>query len=259
MPSVVERISEIIGSSGRVYIVNERGIVIAHTDLSYVLAERDLSALPPIQDIVSDAQHTSRSAIYDNEIGERVLGSAHPMTIELFDVRSQMPPSINWFVVAEQQESTVYREALGAARFSIVLSLLAVVAAILAAVYFAGRISRPIEALHTAALEFGKGNLAYRADVTTRDEIGDLARSFNATAEALQKTVASLKNEEQITSAERNKLRLVLAGVTNAVVAVDTSRNVILFNKAAEALTGYSMQEVLGKPVQGIIKLFSSD
>ena len=259
MPSVVERISEIIGSSGRVYIVNERGIVIAHPDLSYVLAERDLSALPPIQDIVSDAQHTSRSAIYDNEIGERVLGSAHPMTIELFDVRSQMPPSINWFVVAEQQESTVYGEALSAARFSIVLSLLAVVAAILAAVYFAGRISRPIEALHTAALEFGKGNLAYRARVETSDEIGDLARSFNTTASELAKTVESLKSEEQITAAERNKLRVILSGITNAVIAVDRERKIILFNRAAEALTATKTDAVIGLPVGEVIRILDGE
>jgi len=257
--TVVEKISRTADPGSRVYIVNDKGIVIAYSDISYILEERDLSSLPAVKQIMRTPESDSISASYDNELGVRVLGSAYPMTIELLEPNSKGPVLVNWFVVVEQPESVVYADASAAAWFLVVVLLSAIVLSAGSALYFAGLISRPIEALHTAALEFGKGNLAYRADVTTRDEIGDLARSFNATAEALQKTVASLKNEEQITSAERNKLRLVLAGVTNAVVAVDTSRNVILFNKAAEALTGYSMREVLGKPVQGMIKLFSDD
>src|SRR3989344_2748442 len=257
--TVVEKISRTADPGSRVYIVNDKGIVIAYSDISYILEERDLSSLPAVKQIMRTPESDSISASYDNELGVRVLGSAYPMTIELLEPNSKGPVLVNWFVVVEQPESVVYADASAAAWLLVVVLLSAIVLSAGSALYFAGLISRPIEALHTAALEFGKGNLAYRADVTTRDEIGDLARSFNATAEALQKTVASLKNEEQITSAERNKLRLVLAGVTNAVVAVDTSRNVILFNKAAEALTGYSMREVLGKPVQGMIKLFSDD
>jgi len=257
--AVVEKISHTAGPGSRVYIVNDKGIVIAYSDISYILEERDLSHLPVVEDIMHTPHSESISASYENELGVRVLGSAHPMTIELLEPNSKGPVLINWFVIVEQPERMVYADASAAAWFLVVVLISAIVLSAGAALYFAGLISRPIELLHTAALEFGKGNLGYRANITTSDEIGDLARSFNATAEALAQTVASLENEEQVTSAERNKLRLVLAGVTNAVIAVDTNRNVILFNKAAEALTGYSMQEVLGKPVQGIIKLFSSD
>ena len=257
--TVVEKISHTDGSGSRVYIVNEKGVVIAYSDISYILEERDLSHLPAVEGIMRTPHSESIAASYENELGVRVLGSAYPMTIELIEPNSKGPVLVNWFVIVEQPEVAVYADASAAAWFLVVVLLSAIILSAGSALYFAGLISRPVESLHTAALEFGKGNLAYRAEVATNDEIGDLARSFNATAEALAKTVASLKNEEQVTSAERNKLRLVLAGVTNAVIAVDTKRNVILFNKAAEALTGYSMQEVLGKPLQGMIKLFSDD
>src|SRR3989344_2304212 len=257
MPDVVGDISEIVDPPGRVYIVNERGTVIAHPDLSYVLAERDLSALPPVHAIAENPENhdMAASGTYVNENGDRVLGSSHPMTIQLFDLRSSETPSINWYVIAEQPEASVYGEARRAAYFSLAVSLIAVLLAIAAAVFFAGRISRPIEALHRAALEFGKGNLGYRASVETRDEIGDLAQSFNTTAGELEKTVASLKSEEQVTAAERNKLSLILAGITNAVIAVDLGGNIILFNRSAEALTGRSVRDVMGKAVKDIITL----
>lgn len=261
MPTVVADISKIVDKPGRVYIVNEKGIVIAHPDLSYVLAERDLGDLPPVRMIVDDptVHDTTVSSTYENENGDTVLGSAHPMTVQIFDLRTAETPSINWYVIAEQPEDSVFGEARKAALFSIVVSLIAVILAVVAAIFFAGRISRPIESLHKAAQEFGKGNLGYRAPVETRDEIGELATSFNATASALEKTVASLREEEKITAAERNKLSLILAGITNAVVAVDLSGRVILFNKAAEALTGYATKEVLGHHVRDIIRLFDGE
>src|SRR3989338_9815092 len=267
MPRVVGAISEIVGPPGRVYIVNERGVVIAHPDQSYVLAERNLSELPSVRSIVAAPQDEAMphsdfaltSSLYVNELGQSVLGSAHTLTIELPDSRSASSSSINWYVIAEQPEDRVYAEAESAAWFSLILSLAAIIFAAAAAFFFAGRVSRPIEALHRAALEFGKGNLAYRTDVQTGDEIGDLARSFNTTAETLAKTVSSLENEERVTAAERNKLRVILSGITNAVIAVDLDRNIILFNKAAETLTGVGADKVFGKPVTDIVKLYDGD
>src|SRR3989338_9662475 len=99
MPKVVAEISNIVDKPGRVFIVNERGIVIAHPDLSYVLAERDLSTLPAVLGVVQDPSNAEKmSAAYTNEEGNDVLGSAHPMTIELYDLRASAPSSINWFV-----------------------------------------------------------------------------------------------------------------------------------------------------------------
>lgn len=256
MPSVVAAISKIVQAPGRVYIVDNRGIVIAHPDISYVLSQRDLSALPPVHAIVSSPEISETTATYKNENGDMVLGSAHSMSIQLFGARSSTASStINWYVIAEQPVSAVYSGAEAAAWFSLILSLIAVVLAVLAAIFFAGRISKPIEMLHRATIEFGKGNLAYRARVDSGDEIGDLARSFNVTADTLAETVDSLKSAKSQTIAERNKLSLVLESITNAVIAVDNSGKVILFNRAAELLTGYSTPEVLGESLDRFINL----
>lgn len=259
MPSVVEDISRIVGAPGRVYIVNEKGIVIAHPNLSYMLSERDLSALPPVQNIVAHPDQVPPPTIYTNELGQSVLGAAYPMTIQIFENSGSTSPSINWFVVAEQPEARVYAEAGRAALLSTIIFFVGIVLAASAAIFFAGRIARPIEALHTAAIEFGKGNLGYRAHVKTGDEIEDLADSFNATAETLEHTVASLESEEHVTAVERDKLRVILSGITNAVIAVNMRREIILFNTAAEALTGVTTESVLGKQFGDVVRIFAHE
>jgi len=67
--------------------------------------------------------------------------------------------------------------------------LLAVMAASLAAVLLTSALSRrilgPIEALTAAARRMEKGDLSQRVAVRSRDEVGELARAFNAMADGL--------------------------------------------------------------------------
>ena len=76
------------------------------------------------------------------------------------------------------------------------LALAALVAVLFAA--FAGfvvsrRISRPIVALTTTTGRMAQGDLAARAEVERRDEVGHLAVSFNAMAERIEHTVTALR------------------------------------------------------------------
>lgn len=259
MTEVTKRVSQIAGFGGRVYIVNEKGIVIAHPDLSYILSEKDLSGLPSIRELIQKKDNAVVSRRYSNENNEEVLGSALRIRIDLLDFRfpSQFP--VNWFVVAEQNSRLVFAEAYQLAIFSGLMMLLVMAAAVFGAVFFARRISKPVEELHNATKEFAKGNLTYRPKVFSEDEIGDLAQSFGAMASNLAGSIEQIKKEEVIASAERNKLSIILSGITDAVVAVDLRRKVILFNRSAEILTGLSENFAIGKSVQEIIKLFDKE
>ena len=64
-------------------------------------------------------------------------------------------------------------------------ALIAVVIALLASLLLSRRILRPVEELTAAAREMQKGNLSVRVNVSEKDEIGQLASSFNAMADSL--------------------------------------------------------------------------
>lgn len=57
-------------------------------------------------------------------------------------------------------------------------------------------------------------------------------------------------------SAERNKLAVTLSGVRDAVIAVDLNKTIVIFNRAAEHLTGYLAKEVIGKPLDQVIRVY---
>src|SRR5712672_2322763 len=54
------------------------------------------------------------------------------------------------------------------------------------ALFLSKLVTRPLAALAEATQEISRGRLDYRVEVTAADEIGDLVRSFNRTAEELE-------------------------------------------------------------------------
>ena len=67
-----------------------------------------------------------------------------------------------------------------------------VVLSIIAARKFSGRLTDPIIALESDVQKISGGNLDYRAEIRTNDEIGDLAESFNNMAASLKDYVKNL-------------------------------------------------------------------
>ena len=83
-----------------------------------------------------------------------------------------------------------------------------VLALVVVAVPLTRSIARPIERLRALSLELGNGNLAARAPTDRRDEIGDLARSFNQMAAQIQKLRAA---ERELLADVSHELRTPLA------------------------------------------------
>jgi signal transduction histidine kinase len=74
-----------------------------------------------------------------------------------------------------------------------IASVVAVVMAACAGWLVSRRMCAPLEALTGTTAAMAAGDLAARADVNRRDELGDLARSFNKMADQVEETVVTLR------------------------------------------------------------------
>ena len=86
-----------------------------------------------------------------------------------------------------------------------------------------------------------------------------IIQAQKALSEEKQKFEAKTTQETYRLTLEKNKLAIALSGITDAVIGVDMQKNITIFNKAAEKLTGYSQNEVLGKPIDNIIKIYDKE
>ncbi len=56
-----------------------------------------------------------------------------------------------------------------------------------------------------------------------------------------------------------NQLTPILSGVPEPIVVLDLHKNIISFNQAAEQLIGYKTSDIIGKPINKLIRLYKND
>ncbi|HEB50919.1 MAG TPA: hybrid sensor histidine kinase/response regulator [Desulfobulbus sp.] len=141
-------------------------------------------------------------------------------------------------------------------------------AAMVLALVLTWLVSRSIAGpLHRLAEVMGRmqqGEEVERLEVRRQDEIGDLVRGFNRMAatigeriEDLNREIASREKAEQELSAESERLQVTLQSIADGVIAADIEGRVVLVNRVAEQLTGWSEEEARGRPVEEIFRVVS--
>ncbi|NHN31545.1 two-component system histidine kinase PnpS [Paenibacillus agricola] len=101
-------------------------------------------------------------------------------------------------------------------------------------------ITRPIEMITKVARQIT--NMDYKARVTVRkkDEIGQLGQALNRMADSLQVQMNRILEDE-------SRLKSVLDNMISGVMMIDRESKIVLLNRSAEDILGFSVQELLGK------------
>ncbi|MEW6208032.1 MAG: ATP-binding protein [Acidobacteriota bacterium] len=112
----------------------------------------------------------------------------------------------------------------------------------------------PLSQLTDVAEKIRQGDLSARSQISTDDEIGDLARAFNRMAHALaqsneelQKEIAQHKLAEAMLSEREGLLNAVIEGSIDYIYAKDLDGRYLMMNTAGASFFGISKEEVLGK------------
>jgi signal transduction histidine kinase len=182
-----------IGQGGYAYVVDQRGKLIAHPDISLVLRDTDFLHLPQVSTALHqapDAQTGPDVTVARNNAGVSVL-SAHA-TI----------PQLGWLVFVEVPLREAYAPLYGAALRGTALLLLGLLGATLAALILARKMTGPIRQLQEGAARIGAGALDRRIDIHTGDELEGLANQFNRMAADLESSYTELEHRVEARTAE---------------------------------------------------------
>lgn len=191
-----------VGTRGYAYVVNARGALIAHPDISLVLQKTDLSALPQVHAVLS-AAGAGDPASSEVEIGRDLHGGA------VLTAHAPIAP-LGWWVFVEQP----IREAFAPVYASLyrigALLALGLALSVLASLILAAKIVQPIQALQAGAARIGGGALDQQIEVRTGDELETLADQFNQMAAQLRESYAGLERKveertHQLEEANRHK------------------------------------------------------
>ncbi len=149
-----------------------------------------------------------------------------------------------WYVVTR---NTPGSSLLGLGGIAVPIAILGLLPAIILGLIFAELLSHPIKLISEAIYQMKQGNLSYRTHFQHDSEFASMAADLNDIAAGMQGIVSQATGETEVISAERNKLRAVLDSMDDGVFAIDKADRIMLFNKAAQELTGRSIAEVAGQ------------
>jgi two-component system, OmpR family, phosphate regulon sensor histidine kinase PhoR len=142
---------------------------------------------------------------------------------------------------------TVVENSVNHVTRTIVLATLVIaVLAVLATWLIARATTRPIRQLTGASREIAAGQLGQKINVSTKDEIGQLARAFNEMSANLKTTVEAI-------SAEKTKLANVLGNMADGVIMTDSDAKILLANPAAGKLFGFQEDKVIDKTLIEVV------
>jgi signal transduction histidine kinase len=102
---------------------------------------------------------------------------------------------LDWFLILKHNVRDILKNILILRRVMIIASVAVFVMAITIAGIIIRTIRRPLDELHHAAEQVATGELGYRLDIRSNDEIGEFAQTFNNMTRQLQKSYRDLESE----------------------------------------------------------------
>ena len=126
-----------------------------------------------------------------------------------------------WSVLIREPTRTAFESVGTVTERALLITLAVMLAALLASVLLARRITTPLKALAKGAAEVGRGNLDHKLGIVRKDEIGAVSRAFDHMTTELKNTLVS-RDDLAAEVAERRRAEEALrelAGRQDAILA----------------------------------------
>jgi PAS domain S-box-containing protein len=195
------------------------------------------------------------SVVANNSALSRVIGGQYVAAQPIQPVGGQITGAI----VVSTPTSAVVSTRDRLFRILFLIALGGTLIALGLAVVIGDRITAGLRRLTVVAESIQRGQRGERANITSDDEVGVLGAAFDSMADSIEDQTRALKAAADDETRLRNRLEAVVAGMGDALVAVDDEGRITDFNQAAEEMTGFTAARAIGQSVDEVVRLVNED
>ena len=214
MEYLIRRLQQVSASGLMPYVVDSRGRLVAAATAQYATGQ-DMTQFEIVRSFVEGGPKAqlaetreftvrdTRDANFNSKNATEMLGTYSPVT------------SLDWAVVVQKPREEAYRGITEMQSMGRLLAWLAVFVSAGVSIFWARRITSPLQILAQSSQAIARGDFSQRVHLKTRTEIGELAATFNTMSEELEQFVEDLRR-----AADENKA-LFMGSIQMLAGAVD--------------------------------------
>jgi signal transduction histidine kinase/HAMP domain-containing protein len=126
--------------------------------------------------------------------------------------------------------------------YMLIVATISIFVTLLFIFYFPSRIVEPIKELTARIKSISEKKYDQKLEVSTKDELGELASAFNLMAERLK--LYETKHIDQLLS-EQKKMESLVHNLDDGVLLIDENKNVVVANKKILDITGLKASDII--------------
>ena len=227
-----------IGKGGYVWVVSDKGIIVAHPDSS--ITGVDISRHKLFKKILSDS---------NGQCNYTWKGENRLAVYEKF-----LP--WQWHILASAPRAEVYGEANHIRFYVAAIGLFSVFVTALVLIFLTRILTVPLHVLVEETKRIGEGDLNVSDKFAWKDEFGALAMAFNAMAKKLkttmngqEKRLAELETAKKALQKSEERLRAIFEANPDSIVVYDQHGHAQYVNSAFTQRFGWTFDEIVGKQI----------
>ena len=151
-------------------------------------------------------------------------------------------------LVMESNIESVYSQMSQTVSIFLNASVVAIIITIVLAVIISRGLTRPISEMRRQTANIADGDYSGKVTVYGADELGELAETINDLS-------YKVKDAQETTESERQRLDSVLRHMTDGVLATDRRGKIIIINSRAMDLLSISQDRAIGQSIMKVLKL----
>lgn len=210
----IQEMVEVKSNLGReVYVVDGSGRLVVHSNRETLFTRPDFSDKVMVRAFQESSGYESRLVSFELDRGEPMVGTYTSIGDRSSDVAFLR--TLDWGAIVQARQEDVYYAVTEMSRGSYWAVFYSAVFAAILAFVFAGRLSQPIARLAEGARRLAAGDFSRDIEVTSRNEIGELADTFNLMKAEIKSYIQRLQK-----AAEENK-QMFMGAVSSLAAAID--------------------------------------
>jgi HD-GYP domain-containing protein (c-di-GMP phosphodiesterase class II) len=189
-----------------VYCIDNAGNLIAHSEIDKLYKRADLTQIELVDEFFKTkllASITKSFTLQTEDGSVKMLGTSTPIL------------NLPWAVFVQMDEKKAYWSVHQMMRQTALWGALTFFLAIFLGIFFARGINSPIQKLAQGAKALSTGDFSHRIEVTTKNELADLADTFNSMTNKIRLFISQIEH-----AAKENKA-LFISSIKMLAAAID--------------------------------------